>query len=464
MRPLNRLAKATAVPMQTFTVQPGRDTVVRSAAGTLVRITAGTFALATDTATALTAPVTLRVRELATMPDIILANFTTRATDGKLLETGGALWLEAATADGQTCVLRAGRDLHLAMPVRGARRPAMRAFTADSAGPSADGLRWRPTTGIDPAEVVRAHPPAYGPGLAQLENALRARLRFTPTSAQEMAADMPAADRRRLRKEWSESGRVLRYTKTLKQGLDVLSMSFDVAENGSASNWGPATGYHADLREALQQAVPALPGVWQAGSCAGRAAAMRARLMLICFDDGLMDIEIRCEPDDWSPCETPARAQFLAEFERRPVDPVDAEAAAATARDRPTDPAELVGSRYLLDAPRLGWVTCHRIADSPSLPITYAVPTGANTDVRLVFRHARVVLAGTRRGAETHFTDVPTHEPVTVVAVRTDAQGQAWLALQQAVIGEPLISTLTYRRVSPAQLRTALAALEPVEQ
>ena len=276
---------------------------------------------------------------------------------------------------------------------------------------------------------------------------------------------MPTTDRRTLRKEWSESGKVLRYTKTLKQGLDVLSIPFDVAENGTAANWGTAIGYHPLLVNALQTVAPALPGPWRAGTCAGRAAAMHARLLLLCYDDGMIDVEVRCDPDDCAPCEGPARARFVTDFER-PAGPApaDAEAAAATARSRPPM-ADLLGSRYLLDASRLGWVNCYRVADASTAPkIAYVLPAGADdADVRLVFRRARVVLAGIPQGTEAHFAGVPAREPVTVVAVRTDAQGQTWLALQPAVIGEPLPAALTYRAVSLPELRTALAGLEPAE-
>ncbi len=458
VRPLARLSQVAAPPVQTFRLNARRDTVLRTVGGTLVYYTAGSLVLAGDTAREFSGPVTLRLRELAGVPDVLLANLNTRAADGQLLETGGGVWLEA-TASGRPCALRAGRDLHLALPIRGTRRPAMRAYTADSA---ADGPRWYPTT-TDPAEVVRARAPMYLPGLASIENALRARLHFTPTRAEELLAEMPTSDRRRMRKEWSESGRVLRYTKTLEEGLDVLTICFTVSENGVAGNWEPATGYHDELRIALQNAVPLLKGSWRAGTCSGRATTMRARLYVLCYEDATMDVEIR-PADDWAPCENSARAQFVIDADH-PVRgaPADAEAAAASARTgRP--PVDLLGSRYLLDAPQLGWVNAQRVVETSAPKVAYTVPTGApDADVRLVFRRARVVIAGTPRGTEAHFANLPSREPVTVVAIRTDAQGQTWLALQPATVGEPLPNALAYRPVTLAELRTALATLDVVE-
>ena len=471
LRPLAQLARTSTPAPQTFTLNPARDTVLRSAGGTLVQVAAGAFALAADTTAPFVGTVVLQLREFATMPDIVLANLTTRAADGKLLESGGALWLGAVTPDGRACALRTGRDLHIAVPVRGARRTAMRAFTADSAAgrttnlvTGAEELRWHPTTS-NSTDVVRALPPQYAPGHARLEAVLRGQMGFSSALARQLLGQMPSSDRRSLRKQWSETGKVLRYTKTLKQGLDVLSIPFDVAENGTTTHWGTATGYHAILVNALQVVAPSLPGQWRAGSCSGRAAAMHARLLLLCYDDGVMDVEVRCDPDDWAPCEGPARAQFVSDFERGfGPDPADAEASAVAARNR-SPLADLIGGRYLLDASRLGWVNCYRVADAASAPkITYALPTGApDADVRLVFRRARVVLAGVLHGSDAHFPGVPAREPVTVVALRTDPQGQTWLALQPAITGEPLPAALTYRPVSPAELRTALAELEPVE-
>ncbi len=460
--PWARLARATAPGTQVFTVNPRRDTVLQAAGGTLVRITAGAFALATDTTTAVPFAVELRLRELLTLPDLVLANITTRAATGHLLETAGALWV-TATANGWPCVLRSGRDLHLALPVRGARRQAMRGFTADSTLIAPDGLRWHPIPGPEPLEVVRAMPPQYLPGLALLEKSIRERMGFSPALAQQLLDRMPLADRRALRKEWSESGRVLRYTKTLKQGLDVVSIPFDVAEDGTASNWGTATGYHSILFNALQEVAPTLPGAWRAGTCAARATAMHARLQVLCFDDGAIDVEIRSDPDDWTPCEDPARARLLVQASAPPAGIADAEVAALAARTRPLA-TDLLGSRYLLDAAKLGWVTCYRPTEAPGTKMTYSLPAGApDAEVRLIFQKARVVVGGIMRGAQAEFTNVPAHELVTVVALRYTAQGQAHLALQPAIIGEPLAAPLLYKPVTVAELRAALAALEPAE-
>ncbi len=468
LRPLARLWRETAVPAQTFTVNPLRDTVLRGTGGTLLRLAAGALARASDTVSTLREPVVIHLREFASAADLVLGNISTRMADGQVMETGGTVWVEAATMTGHPCILRSGRDLHLALPVVGARRPAMRTFAADSLGPLPDGLRWRPAT-ADPTDVVRARPPAYGPGMARLESTLRAQIGFSPALANQLLERMPLPDRRRLRKEWSESGKVLRYTKTLKQGLDVLSIPFEVTENGTAFNWGTATGYHSILVNALQLVAPALPGPWRAGSCAGRAAAMRARIMVLCYEDGVMDIEVRTDPDDWTPCESPARAQFVTDFERRPSNgpaPSDAQAAAtapaAPVATLPTPAeADALGARYLLDTNRFGWISCYRFAESTGAKVNYTLPTGApDADVRLVFRRMRVVLAGTPKGEEAHFPAVPVREPVTVVAVRTDAKGQHWLALQPAVTGEPLSNPLTYKAVSVEELRSALAGLD----
>ena len=461
VRPLTQLASAVSIPTQTFAFDATRDTVLRTTEGTLVRVAAGAFVFASDTLTAATGPLTLRLREYATLPDLLLGNLTTRAANGHLLETAGAVWLDVTTEEGRPCRLRYGRDVHVALPVRGGRRPAMRSYSADSVGVTAEGLKWAPSGLADPTEVVRAMPPVYSLGVAQLENSIRAKLGFTPTLAENLLAEMPTTDRRRLRKEWSESGRVLRYTKTLKEGLDVLTLSFDVSENGVVGNWGEATGYHQSLRTALQQAGPALPGQWRPGTCAGRAVPMRARLLVLCYEDGMMDIEVRSDPDDWAPCEGPARAQYVLDYERRTSAkaPYGAEAAAMALRLRPS--ADLLGSRYLLDAGRLGWLMGHRVADIPGGRAAYVVPAGAaDADVRLVFRRARTILAGTVRGTDAHFAGVPQREPVTVVAIRTDPHGQAWLAVQPAVTGEALAAPLTYRPVSVAELRLALAELE----
>jgi hypothetical protein len=366
-------------------------------------------------------------------------------------------------------VLRSGRDLHLALPVRGQRRTQMRAFTPDTTKLAADGIRWRPAPGPDPLEVVRARPPQYAPGLALLENTIRARMGFSPDLARQLLERMPLADRRAQRKEWSESGRVLRYTKTLKHGLDVVTIPFDVAENGTVSNWGESSGYHSILYNALQEVAPALPGPWRAGTCAGRTTAMRARLQVLCFDDGTVDIEIRADPDDWSPCEAPARAQFVMSSEAAVTAPPVKTAVADTEKNAVATAAntaspEVLGSRYLLDAASLGWISCLRPAETRGGRVTYTFAAGAaDAEVRLVFRKTRAIVAGTMRGADVQFQNVPSREQVTIVALRYDEKGKPALAIQAAVIGEPLAAPLVYKTLTIAELRAALAQLDVVE-
>lgn len=105
---------------QVYTIDNTKNEVVTGEKGIKVFFPAGCFALA-DAST----PVTIELKEYATIEDMVLANLTT-TSNGQIIETGGTVEVKAF-ANGKEVALKNGRDFKLAFPTKG-NKPGMQTF------------------------------------------------------------------------------------------------------------------------------------------------------------------------------------------------------------------------------------------------------------------------------------------------------------------------------------------------
>ena len=125
-------------PSETHTVSTRRDTVITCGEGTTVRIKAGSFVSA-RTGKPITGDVQVEVKEYYRTSDILLGNLTT-TSGGKLLETGGMVYI-GATHNGEECRLQESSRIELGFPHEEERKEGMQLF-AGSWGES--GVEWSP--------------------------------------------------------------------------------------------------------------------------------------------------------------------------------------------------------------------------------------------------------------------------------------------------------------------------------
>ncbi|HRI61551.1 MAG TPA: OmpA family protein, partial [Saprospiraceae bacterium] len=116
----NRLAANTE---QVLTVQPDKEQTFTAANGTLIVVPANSFVF--EDGTSPTGPVELIVREAFSPSDFILHNLTT-TSDGKVLQTGGMVYLGAQAA-GKPLTMADGAALTVALPT-GKVDPGMELF------------------------------------------------------------------------------------------------------------------------------------------------------------------------------------------------------------------------------------------------------------------------------------------------------------------------------------------------
>lgn len=123
---------------QVLTIQPDQSQTITTDRGTMVVVPAQAFVF--EDGTSPNGPVELIVREAFSPSDFISHNLTT-ASDGKILQTGGMVYI-GAQAEGRPLMLADGAALTVALPTQKVD-PNMELFYAQQ---TADGnINWQPT-------------------------------------------------------------------------------------------------------------------------------------------------------------------------------------------------------------------------------------------------------------------------------------------------------------------------------
>lgn len=133
-----QLLHKTTVPSTYHDIDPEETTVITGKQGTIVRIPAGTFVTASGLA--VTGKVQVEMKEVFKKSDILLSNLPT-ISDGKMLESGGVVYLDAATMDGEKVVIAPGKAVTIDFP-SGSPTQGMQAFSGqyDTEG----NMNWTP--------------------------------------------------------------------------------------------------------------------------------------------------------------------------------------------------------------------------------------------------------------------------------------------------------------------------------
>jgi len=114
----------------------------------------------------------------------------------------------------------------------------------------------------------------------------------------------------------------------------------------------------------------------------------------------------------------------------------------------------------LFTTQNLGWLNFdHPLPDKPAVLFT-VLAGDANVRANVVRRNTRTVLGGLASSEDRHlFPGAPDGEAATIVALKQE-NGQTYLAMQPATLGNRTEGSLAFRPVTLAELRTALAQLE----
>jgi TonB family protein len=111
--PWTRFLKKSEKKQQIFLVSTEVDTLIKCNEGTTIKIRSNSF-VSERTGLPIAGKMKIIVNEYYTLLDIIAANLST-TSDGKLLETGGMIYI-SATINNENCILKKGKTIEIGFP------------------------------------------------------------------------------------------------------------------------------------------------------------------------------------------------------------------------------------------------------------------------------------------------------------------------------------------------------------
>jgi hypothetical protein len=195
------------LPVQAFSVDARRDTLLRTANGCTVRVPAGSFVDAHGTP--VNGPVTVQVQEALTPADLLLGGLAT-VYQGKALESGGSFCI-TASARGQAVQLAPGMALDMAVPSR-TKKAGMKLFP----GVVEQGqVRWQEPEPLDApvAQVV------FGvEGMAIIADTLTTNVTYTVEGFDDPSDAPPEVTQRVSEVAWANGGLMLQQDSSFTVG------------------------------------------------------------------------------------------------------------------------------------------------------------------------------------------------------------------------------------------------------
>lgn len=394
-------------PAQTFTLNTTKDTIITCAEGTKITIKPNLFI--TESGKEVTGNVQLKVKEFYKTSDILLANLST-ASNGKLLETGGMLHIEAYSGS-EKCQLKHGKNIELSFPTNNFKK-GMQLFRGTWQD---DNIDWQLNDDFpSESEEIEVFDtpilfPEFPGGYAKLQEYI-ANIKY-PTEAKEAGFE----------------GSV--YTR------------FTVTTTGAIENIEIAYGVPPSIKNELIRVIESMPN-WIPAKRGNIVVAEQTILPLVFrLDDGIKRKD-----------NLPTYRKFLSEDIEKQIEQNDISNAKMD-----------VVSNYLLSSSKLGWINCDRFLRE-NIPLTnYFVDgqTTKNIDVKIIFNDIKSVLAGRSVNQQFSFPNTPIGHKVTIVALKYE-NNQYHLATKQTSISNTTETNLVFKPVNAQQLKTEMKRFDNI--
>jgi hypothetical protein len=122
-----------------------------------------------------------------------------------------------------------------------------------------------------------------------------------------------------------------------------------------------------------------------------------------------------------------------------------------------------VKNRFGVNINSLGWINCDRFYNDPREKTDCEIQLGdtaANYYTMLVFDKLNATLNGYTSGSKVLFSNVPVDEPVTIISIGINAQGQQVYGMQKALTGKLPLQGIIYEPADAATLKSSLSKLD----
>lgn len=386
-------------PPQVFIISPERDTTITAQEGTVIRIKQGSFVHA-GTNSAASGALTVHLTEYYKLSDILFADLSTES-DGRILETGGMLFIEV-TADGKQCVLKNDSTIEIEFPCT-EMKEAMELFVGKW---EKENVNWQQVENSTNADFVCFEEPAQFPG------GQAAFIKFILNNI-----------------TYPDS--------LLERGLSGrVSVRFEIDQLGKARFIEITELSQRPFLQMMQNLFLKMP-LWSPSLRNGQPVTSRWIQPVIFLIEG--------ETFDTT---------YKRDFETKMADETFLEAVGTT---------EI--SKYVFSSSKLGWINCDRFYNENKQKLDLFVKADGfeDVDIKLVFRSFTSILAGARDANSYKFKQVPIDEKVTVVAIAKRGE-KNYVAFGDYTTSCGTIDNLVFQPVTTEGLKDALKKLDSIGQ
>lgn len=460
---LSELNKRLNKRATVFTIATNRDTVIKCKEGTLLSIPAGAFLNASNQSAV--GEVKISVMEFYQLSDMMIAGLTTKSGN-RLLETGGMINIKVTTKNNDSCVLKRGANITIAMA------------NADTS--SVDGMQlfngvhdsthigWAPRAGIGGLAQAWSFRRNYVPqswysssdkefvfpeGIPKIKPAL------INSDPEHLKAEIKVPLRELLQQVGLVTRKANGYIDTLgnlqcyKIGNSNQQISFtelydpaiiqDVKVNLAADIF---LSYKSNLNHDYYQKLFKM-GKGKPDSLITLTATLNPVVKITGVDKVKSVYKYAITLNEYKKKQR-YRALARQEYENRVKQlRMDAENNAT---------ANLQGAQnyLLLSTPKLGWINCDRFYNYPE-KVDYLVKLKDPASLLIVFNSIKSIISSDGSGV---FANVPLNEKITLVGLKTE-NGQLMMALRETTITKQPFEQLSFEPITIKEYKSKLEKL-----
>lgn len=369
---------------QYFTINSSKDETITGVEGTIISFKANSFQTPSNTI------IKIKLKEYYDMSDIVYSNLTTETVDGKLLETGGMIYIDAFLGD-KKIGLKNKSTFDIKFPFEKRKKDMIlfdgqidqnkilwkesKTFQEEKWGTAADSVIVMPEI----FTIVEKMPEFQG-GQQKLFDYLGKNIKY------------PAAA-----KEKNISGKVF--------------VNFIVDETGKIADVRVIRGVNPILDMEAVRVVSSMPK-WNPGMQRGRNVSVSFNLPINFVLDG--------STPTYNSEEMKYYSDSLKKAQKNDAELNLFDEDNNTQRKDASEQLKAYSdiNYYILSGSRLGWINCDRFVRSGNLTVKIELDNNQYTDVKMIFHSVKGIMAGINNGRYISFNRIPYGEKVTIFAIK----------------------------------------------
>lgn len=418
------LLRESDVHSQFFAINHKQDTIISGTEGTRLEFAANSFEL--ESGEAVSGMIELKLKEYYSVKDMLAANLST-TSNGKLLETGGMIFLEAHS-NGQKCRVKKGKRFDISFAsIDDSKKPDMQLFEGkwDEEG----NVDW--TVNLNSAsedvEITEFGSPfAIFPGG---EKALH--LFFDENIEYPVEA-----------KTKGVGGRV--HLKLLLDKTGEIDTAFIERSND--------TLFHQSVLDLVKK-MPVFEPKIVGGIAVPSFFLWPVKFSLDDGDTGEGEMV-------WRVPQRPLSMQNQIQKEKQKQKLIDeVEASTNTEQLLKKGPDQLLS--YVMSSTNLGWINCDRFLNfdrRDMVNFSLESESAELLDARIVFKQRRAIMGMKALKSKLDFGKLPKGERIRIVVFK-QSKGQQFMATRELKIGKAVVSDFDYQAITKERLKVVMNSM-----